>query len=161
MPHPSVVRIATEKDRLGIVRLLLQGHKENGAFAPAPDRVHWWLTRALSPELIPEWDDGPRGVIGVIGPTDDIEAMVFLTFGQYWYTNERHIEEFIVYVEPDSRKSNHAKALICWMRDQSDQTGLPLVSGVISNHRTEAKVRLYRRTLPKAGEFFIYRPNGR
>lgn len=30
--------------------------------------------------------------------------------------------------------------------------------GVISNERMEAKVSLYGRMLPKAGEFFCYRP---
>jgi hypothetical protein len=33
---------------------------------------------------------------------------------------------------------------------------MPLVIGVISNIRTEAKIKLYERRLPKAGAFFVY-----
>jgi len=33
---------------------------------------------------------------------------------------------------------------------------LPLILGVVSNYRTEAKVKLYERQFPKAGAFFMY-----
>ena len=152
----SAVRIAVEADRLEIWRLFLQGHQENGMFKLAPEKVDWWITRMLHPELIPAWDTGPRGAIGVIGQTGHLEGLVFVTFGCYWYTNDKHLEEFIVYVDPECRKSDHARALVEWMKAQSRDTGLPLVTGIMSTHRTEAKVRLYERFLPKVGAFFMY-----
>ncbi len=160
MTCPSVVRLGVEADRLGIWRLILHGHRESGFFPLAPDRVDWWLSRMLNPHLIAEWDTGPRGAVGVIGPIGDVEAMVLIAFGNYWYTQERHLEEFLVCVDPEHRASEHAKSLISWMKEQSVLTGLPLVTGVMSNHRTEAKVRLYSRMLPKAGAFFVFNGKG-
>lgn len=156
MTCPSIVRIAKPDDAQEVWRLFLQGHKENGLFSLAPEKVQWFMNRALFPHLIPANDTGPRGVIGVIGPVGALEGLVFVTIGEYWYSHQKHIEEFIVYVDPECRKSNHAHALIDWMKEQVEVTGLPLMTGVISNDRTEAKCRLYRRMLPKVGEFFLY-----
>ncbi len=158
MPAPSVVRIATPEDWTEIWRLFLQGHNENGIFALSPRKVNWFMKRAIFPESIKPGDTGTRGVIGVIGPPKALEAVVFVTIGEYWYSDEKHIEEFLVYVDPEYRKSDHADALLDWMKQQVEVTGLPLMTGIVSNHRTEAKCRLYRRHFPKAGEFFYVSP---
>lgn len=160
MTAPSVVRIARPEDHAEIWRLFLQGYKENGILELSPEKVNWFLARALQPEQIPLGDTGPRGVVGVIGQIGVLEGLVFLTIGEFWYSNSKHIEEFVVIVDPECRKSNHAQAMINWMKDQVEITQLPLLSGVISNERTEAKCRLYRRMLPKIGEFFYLTPKG-
>jgi len=157
---PSIVRIAGPSDRREIWRLFLQGHKENGLFELDPHRVDWWITRMVQPETIPPWDTGPRGTIGVIGQVGNLEALAFLTIGGFWYSSTRHLEEMIVYVDPECRKSGHSKALIEWMKQQSVETGLPLLTGIISTTRTEAKCRLYGRLLPKVGEFFFFNGKG-
>lgn len=157
---PSIVRVAGPEDHREIWRLFLQGHRENGMFELAPEKVQWFMTRALAPHTIAPDDTGPRGVIGVIGPVGALEGLVFITIGTYWYSNDRHLEEFLVFVDPECRKSNHAKALVEWMKEQSTLTGLPLMTGIISNDRTEAKCRLYRRMLPKVGEFFLFGGKG-
>ena len=64
----------------------------------------------------------------------------------------------MVYTDPEHRRSHHAEALVTWMKDQVEIQQMPLVTGIISNIRTEAKCRLYRRMLPKAGEFFVLTP---
>lgn len=156
----SDVRIALPEDGQEIWRLFLQGHRENGIFTLAPDKVQWFLDRMLHPENIQPGDMGPRGVIGVIGNVGSLEALVFLTIGQYWYSHDYHLEEYIIYVDPEYRKTHHVQALIQWMKDQVEVTRLPLVTGVISTIRTEAKCRLYRRELPKIGEFFFLGPKG-
>lgn len=160
MTCPSHVRVAAAADHTEIWRLFLQGHRENGQFNLAPEKVEYFLSRALFPQAIPEWDTGPRGAIGVIGEVGRLEALVFVTIGTYWYSHDRHLEEFLVFVDPECRRSNHARALVDWMKLQSDRTGLPLVTGIISNERTEAKCRLYRRLVPKVGEFFLYGGKG-
>lgn len=160
MPCPSVVRVAGPQDQQEVWRLFLQGHRENGLFTLAPEKVQWFMARALNPASIPVGDTGPRGVIGVIGPVGSLEGLIFLTIGTYWYSSEKHLEEFIVYVDPECRKSEHAQAFVQWMKDQVEATQLPLMTGIISNHRTEAKCRLYRRMLPKIGEFFFVAPKG-
>lgn len=158
MTCESIVRPAQPEDHREIWRLFLMGHKENGMFTLAPEKVEWFLQRALRPDMIPVGDTGPRGVIAVIGPVGSLEGMCFITIGEFWYTFDKHIEEFIVYVDPECRKSNHAKMLIAWMKQQVEDTGLPLFTGIISNSRTEAKVKLYERMLPKAGAFFFVKP---
>jgi GNAT superfamily N-acetyltransferase len=118
------------------------------------------MGRALQPETIPIGDTGPRGIIGVVGRTGSLEAMVFLLIGQFWYSTHHHIEELLVFVDPEHRKSKHAQAIIEWMKEQVEKTGLPLMTGIMSTHRTEAKVRLYSRMLPKVGAFFFLTPKG-
>lgn len=156
MACPSIVRVGRAEDRQEIWRLFLQGHRENGQFTLAPEKVDWFLQRALHPEMIPEWDTGVRGVIGVIGVIGQLEALVLVMVDSYWYTHDRHLSEYIVYVDPECRRSHHARALVTWMKQQSDMTRLPLVTGIISNERTESKCALYGRMLPKVGEFFLY-----
>lgn len=158
MTAPSNVRLATEADRIEVWRLFLQAHKENGSFELAPDKVDWMLDRFLNHDKIPADDLGPRGVIGVIGPVGSVEGLAILVLGGFWYTHKKHIEEYVVFVDPECRKSNHAKSLVDWMKKQSDESKLPLLSGIISNTRTEAKCRLYGRMMPKVGEFFLYVP---
>lgn len=159
MTCPSIVRLAKPDDRQEIWRLFLQGHRENGQFSLAPEKVDYFMARALHPDMIPPWDTGARGVIGVIGDVGRLEGLVFVTIGSFWYSHDRHLEEFIVYVDPECRRSYHARALIGWMKQQSDRTGLRLFTGVVSNIRTKAKVDLYNRMLPQVGAFFLYDPN--
>lgn len=159
MTELSTVRFAGEADRNEIWRLFRQGHGENGLFPLDPPQVDWWLNRVLQPETVPAWDLGPRGVVGVIGEPSHLEALAFIIIGKLWYTKQRHLEEFLVYVDKDHRRSQHHKALIEWMKEQSGLTGLPLFTGILSvQPRTEAKVRLYERMLPKAGAFFCFDP---
>lgn len=160
MACPSIVRFAKPDDRQEIWRLFLQGHRENGQFTLAPEKVDYYLQRALQPDMIPIWDTGPRGAVGVIGDVGKLEGLVLVFIGSYWYTHDRHLEEYLVYVDPECRKSMHARALVNWMKDQTDQTGLPLVTGIISNERTQTKCALYGRLLPKVGEFFLYGGKG-
>ncbi len=161
MSSPSIVRLATPADAQELWRLTLAAHNENALRSLAPERIQWWMGRVLYPEAIPAWDTGPRGVVGVIGPEGNLEGMVFILIGQFWYSDERHLEELIVYCDPRHRKTNHTKCLVQWMKDQAEQSGLPLLTGIMSNHRTEAKVRLYQKLLGKPiGAFFFVTPKG-
>lgn len=153
-----IVRAATMRDYQECLRLFLQSHVENGLFSLAPDKLHWMLTRFLAPEAIPEDDPGLRGIIGVIGKEGALEALCGLCISDLWYTHEKHLADFLVFVDPEYRTTNHAQTLIGWMKKQADIIGLPLMSGVVANHRTEAKCRLFRRMSPKVGELFLYHP---
>lgn len=158
MTVSSVVRRALPDDHQQIWKLFLQGHEENGIFTLAPEKVEFFLQRALHPDKIMPWDTGTRGEVAVIGPPGHLEALCFIVLGQFWYSNDFHLEELLVFVDPEHRNSGHAKALIDWMKEKSDELGIPVLTGIMSNSRTEAKVRLYRRQLPAIGAFFLYRP---
>jgi len=101
-------------------------------------------------------DYGPRGLVGIIGEPGALEALALVTIGEYWYTLDKHLEEMLVYVDHRHRRSHHARALITWMKQQSELTGIPLLTGVVSRERTKSKCALYGRMLPKVGEFFLY-----
>lgn len=159
MTCPSVVRIARPEDHTELWRLFLQAFHENAMFSLAPEKVDALICRAVRPEAIPEWDMGPRGAIGVIGDVGRLEGLALLVIDQYWYSHDRHLGEYLVYVDPECRRSYHARALVSWMKEQSDRTNLPLLTGIVSNTRTDAKVRLYQRMLPRVGAFFLYNPN--
>lgn len=154
--HQSVVRIAKPEDHDDLWRLLLMSHRENGLFKIDHTKVEILLQRGLNPKLIHPLDTGPRTQIGVIGPSAKIEAFAFLIIGCFWYSSDYHLEELMVYVDPECRKSGHAKAIIEWMKKTADDTGIPLITGIISKDRTAAKIRLYDRYLPRIGAFFAY-----
>lgn len=158
MSCPSIVRVAGPKDFDAVWNLMLMSYEENAVFPLSENKAKWFLRRAIFPEEIPPQDVGVRGVVGVIGPKEGIEGLVFLTIGSFWYSDALHLEEFMVFVHPEHRKSDHAKALINWMKTQVDETGLPLMTGIFSLKRTEAKCRLYQRMLPKLGELFYLTP---
>lgn len=130
-------------------------HEENGLFALAEDRVRE-LIRLATDERAPLTK---RPVIGVIGPPGDIEATICLALAQLYYTDEFHLADMWNFIRPDCRKRMHITALLQFAKECSDKLGVPLMSGVVSNKRTEAKVRIYRRHFgPYSGAFFVYQP---
>lgn len=156
MPNPSVVRRAVPEDHDDLWRLLLMSHRENGLFQMDAKKVEFFIQRALFPQFIHPMDTGSRAEIGVIGSTAKLEGMALLTLGNFWYSSEFHLEELIVYVDPECRRSGHAKALVEWMKSMSDDLGIPLVTGIMSRDRTEAKIRLYDRYLPRVGAIYLH-----
>lgn len=152
----SKVRVAKPYDAPEIWRLFLQTHRENGLFKLSPAKVTSLLDRALHPEVIPDWDTNPRAQIGVIGPPGRLEAVVFLLIASFWYSEELHLEELLVYVDPECRTSGHATACLEWMKGLADELKIPLLTGIISKDRTAAKIRLYDRKLPRIGAFYFY-----
>ena len=153
---PSVVRIAKPLDAPEIWRLFLQTHHENGMFTIAPQKVTQLMDRALHPEMIPLYDTGPRAQIGVIGPPGRLEAVVFILISSFWYSDDLHLEELLVYVDPECRASRHAQACLEWMKSLADSLRIPLLTGVISTEKTAHKIRFYDRKLPRVGAFYFY-----
>lgn len=99
-----------------------------------------------------------RGIIGVIGEQHDLRAGIFMVIEPVWYSDDFTLMEYFTYVRPDARKSRYATDLLAYGKQCADELGIDFVAGVFSTTRTEAKCKLYRRTLPKVGEFFRYHP---
>jgi hypothetical protein len=141
------VRIATREDEPQILQLLHLMHAEGGLFPLDEDRAREMFAKAF---------DRKGGIIGVIGPTHNIEAAIGLLITSYWYTSDNHIEEYFNFVRPDRRQSTHAKTLIAFAKKCSEAIEIPLVIGVLTNNRMAAKVRLYRGQLGHpSGAFFV------
>jgi GNAT superfamily N-acetyltransferase len=152
-PH---VRVATPAEVDEVMKLALMGCEENQFMPHNPVKVLADVWAALNLE---------EGIIGVIGPVGgELEGAVLLRIGQIWYSDQPHIEERAIFVHPSYRgaRGGRAARLAEFSMDVADQLGMPLTIGVLSDHRTEAKVRLYQRVLGKpAGAYWIYWPNSR
>lgn len=144
------VDLATRADEADLMEMCRLLHAENGLFPIDEDMVRAMLWRAF---------DGQGGIIGVIRGTDTpIEGVIYILISRFWYSTQTHLEELFNFVHPDHRQPpGRAGALIEFAKECASRLAIPLVIGVVSNERTEAKVRLYQRKLgPPAGAFFLY-----
>lgn len=141
------VRLAVIEDRPGLIELTTQLHGENGLFARAEDKVQRMLDRYYNRE---------GAVIGVIGEVAVPVATIYLGIDQLIYTDDWALVEQWNFVHPEHRRSNYARQLIAYAKQVSDGMKLPLLTGILSNKRTEAKVRLYEQMMEKAGAYFVY-----
>lgn len=148
------VRLASREDADSIMQCLRMMHDENGLFTLAEDRVRNIIGQAFDP---PDGLQPP--IIGVIGKPGDVEATMCLTLSQFFYTDQYHMTDLWCFIRPDSRKKNHIQTLLNFAKSCADQVGVPLFTGVISNKRTEAKVRIFSRHFgTPLGSAFFYQP---
>lgn len=127
-------------------------HAENAMFSMNEEKVTAMLEKAFNKQ---------GAIIGALGPTGSIEGAIFMLISSFWYTSDFCLEELFSYVRPEFRRSTNAKELINFGKRCSDELGIPLVIGVVSNERTKAKVGLYQRQLSDpCGAYFLHRPAG-
>lgn len=136
-------------------------HSEAGIYPLSEPKVQDYLRRVLYPETIPPDDAGPRGIIGVIGAPNRLEAAIMLVLGSVWYSSVLTLMDALNFVHPDYRQSNHAKALISYSKRMTDEVrkidpDFQMVIGIVSTKRTAAKIRLFRRQMVEAGAVFVY-----
>src|SRR3984885_11042218 len=143
MPSPSLVRSAKPSDKPEVWRLFRACWSENGMLPISERKVDHYIDRFLDPSSITASDDGPRGLIGVIGE-EKLEGAIMLGFGSPWYSDEITMDEYLNFVDPNHRASDHAKTLIAYAKYMVDQirlthVNLKLIIGVLSTKRTAAK----------------------
>lgn len=146
--QPTVIG-ATLADLPDFMRLFKIMHAENGLFSLDEDCVVETFNRAVKKK---------EGIIGLIkGPENDIRAMLALLITRYYYTQQFHLEELWNFVAPEWRKTNYADTLLRYADHCQKALGIPLVIGVMTGSRMEAKVRKYRRHFGMpAGAFFVH-----
>jgi len=146
------VRESVPEDFDEIMRLSLAAAAENALSAPdiqlVTDEVLSGITRN-------------GGVIGVIGSPAGtrLEGMIILKLSSMWYNLDPIIQDNAIFVDPDFRsaKGGRARKLAEWAKLTSEKLGIPLAIGVMSNSRTEAKIRLFERVFgPPAGVYFLH-----
>lgn len=151
MDETLSIRIGTIEDLDPMMELAMAACEENGFVSPNPVR----LLEHIYPALMQ--DHGLVGIIGEVG--EKIEGAVLLRVSKMWYSDADVLEEKAIFIHPDYRsaKGGRARRLVEFSKEASDYLKIPLVIGVLSNHRTEAKVRLYERQFGSpAGAFFLY-----
>jgi GNAT superfamily N-acetyltransferase len=151
MAEELKIRLGTPEDESAMLDLALRAWEENGIKGVNPEKMLGMIKPALY-----LW----QGLVGIIGkPGEKIEGAVLLRTSQMWYSDEWMLEEKAIFVDPEFRsaKGGRARKLCEFSKKVADDLGIPLIIGVLSNHRTEAKVRLYERQFgPPAGAFFLY-----
>lgn len=148
IPEVPRVRLAMPSDEDEIMRICHDLHQENGLFSFDDAKVRDKIQKCL-------YQRG--GIMGVIGDPGKIEAAICMTLGQAWYTTDWCLEEFFAFTLPTHRRSTNTNELIIFAKACAEQLDLPLMIGILSNERTEAKVRLYQRKFgAPAGAFFLF-----
>ena len=146
-----IIRIATPEDVDDVMNLAMSACEENGFVNPNPTK----LLAEIWPAL--KQDHGLVGVIGEVGGRP--EGAILLRIGKMWYSDDDVIEEKAIFIHPDYRnaKGGRARRLCEFSKKVSSELGIPLMIGVLSNNRTEAKVRMYQRIFGEpSGAFFLY-----
>jgi hypothetical protein len=148
MSENPIVIGATLSDLPEFMRLFKIMHQENGLFELDEGCVVDTFNRAVQKK---------EGVIGLIkGPAGDIRAMLGLLITRYYYTWQLHLEELWNFVSPEFRRTNYADILLKYADHCQKSLGIPLVIGVCTSSRMEAKVRKYRRHFGMpSGAFFV------
>ena len=145
------IRVGVPDDIHAVMELALAACEENGFVDPNPKKLLDEIWSALNLD---------HGLMGVIGPRGGkLEGAVLLRIGAMWYSDSQVLEEKAIFVDPNQRsaKGGRARKLCEFSKQVADTLKIPLIIGVLSNHRTEAKVRLYERQFGKpSGAFFLY-----
>ncbi len=145
---PANVRVVEPKDENQLFDLLCLLYAENAIFEMNEQKVRGFIRNAANRQ---------GNLIGVIdGPDGKIIGAIGMVISQFWYTDMYNLEEYFNFTHPDHRRSNNAKDLIDFAKWCSEQMGIVLNIGIISNIRTEAKIILYKKRLKMMGAFFMH-----
>ena len=145
------VRTGQPDDVDSMMELALSAVAENGLTDPSPVKLLNEIWAALNQE---------RGIVGVIGPPGGkLEAAILLRVDELWYSSNSSLIERAIFVHPDYRsaKGGRARKLCDFAKQAAEALEIPLVIGVLSNQRTEGKMKLYQRVFgSEAGCYFIW-----
>lgn len=146
--RPENVEIASPADEEELVALMHEVFREQPIFKINEDKMRQGIRLATQRE---------GNVIGVIRGPERIEAYIIAQLASYWYTDEWHVEELSSFVHPDYRSGGgRARSLIEFAKWFAEQMNMPLIMGILSTKRLEAKVRLYRRQVTPCGAIFVH-----
>ena len=145
------VWVGNPDDVHDIMDLAMQACDENGFVEPNPQRLLAEIWPALNRE---------KGIVGIVGvPGEKPQGAILLRIGNIWYSDQEILAERAVFIHPDFRsaKGGRARKLCDFSKKVADELGMPLSIGVLSNDRTEGKIRMYERIFGKpSGAYFLY-----
>jgi len=151
MTNDLSVRVGNPEDLDGMMSLSTRATDENAFVSPDTAKLLDEMWSALNRE---------DGIVGIIGaPGEVLEGAILLRVGELWYSKEKVLEERAVFVAPEFRnaKGGRARKLCEFAKEVANELEIPLTIGVLSNNRTEAKIRLYQRMFGEpAGVYFLY-----
>ena len=146
-----IIRIGTPADLDDVMEAAVEAVREIGLMEPDPERLLQDVWPALNQD---------RGLIGIISkPGGKAEGGVLLRVGKMWYSDQDVLEERVIFIPPQYRsvKGGRARRLCEFSKKTAEDLGLPLLIGVMSTVRTEAKIKMYQRHFGKPkGAVFLY-----
>jgi hypothetical protein len=155
--EPSV-RTGIPADMPALMDLAKLGAEENGMVP--------YNLNAIAAEFWPALNLD-YGIVGIIGPPDAPEGAVLLRVTTFWYgfsggsEARPMLEERWLFCKKEFRavKGGRARKLCEFAKSSADLLGLPLMIGILSDIRLDAKQRLYERVFGEpCGVSWIYRP---
>jgi len=146
-----IIRLGTPADLDEVMKAAVAAVAEIGLVDPDPVRLLQDVWPALNQD---------RGLVGIICKQNGkAEGGVLLRVGKMWYSNQDVLEERVIFIPPEFRsaKGGRATRLCEFSKKAAEDLGIPLLIGVMSSVRTEAKVKMYERQFGKpAGAVFLY-----
>lgn len=153
--YPKEVRTATMADADELLALMRLAHTEQPIAPFSEDAVRVTIKSAI------EGTENRKGVIGVVEGERGIEGYILAFITPWWFSDPAvpegwRLEELTNFVHPDCRRSGHAKRLIEFAKWLSENIGLILIMGIMTNGRLDAKIRLYQRQVTPFGGLFFH-----
>lgn len=152
---PDNVRFAGPQDEQNALRLMRIAYAEQPIFSLNEEKMLKIIRYCTRPDL----DKGKFGGLAVIdGPDGMLEGYLLMLVSQHWFSDDWHIDEISNFVDPAirSKRPGHAKNLISFAKWFAEQMNMPLIMGILSTKRLEAKIKLYGRQLTPAGAVFVH-----
>ena len=151
MSEELKVWVGGPEDIHDMMDLAMAACDENGFVVPN----HVKLLNEIWPAL-----NRDKGIVGIIGiPGQKAQGAILLRICNTWYSEDEILEERAVFIHPDYRaaQGGRARKLCDFSKKVSDELGIPLTIGVLSNQRTSGKIRMYERIFgPPSGAYFLY-----
>lgn len=149
--NEAIVRTGQPQDLPAVMGMAYEVARENGIVQLDETKVvrEFWPALNL---------DG--GIVGIIGEDRTApEGFILLRVARQWYSSDPTLEERVAFVRSEFRakKGGRARKLCEFAKHTAETLRLPLTIGILSNQRTEAKIKLYERAFGKpAGAFWLW-----
>lgn len=149
-PHSPEVRLATQDDAQALLETLYFGYLDDRVglgLKPDPKMMRPFIELILTPG---------RGFVGIIeDATGEIAASIGIVVDRHWYSSEWVMMEKWVYVAPECRGGGHIDRLFDFLHTVKRETGLPLITSLMTKERLAAKERLWGKHGAKIGAIFL------
>ncbi len=163
----SFVRLAGAEDEGDLLSLLKEAHKEAGPRTRTNEPLPFSEPKVVTAireatRRNPSDPEGSLAWAGIIGPPGGIAGSLCVTVSAPWFSESSCLHEKWFFVHREFRRSNASRLLLSFAKAISDTLIQydPLLLGVNSTERTEAKMRLYEK-LPGCtliGGMYQYNP---
>ena len=144
-PRPETVfRLATDEDKRGVYKLLLEMHEEVGMLEINTLKVARQISKVVN-----------EGMCVVAIVDGQIVGSIGAEIGAPWYSEQSFLSECWTFVSKDFRRSAIAHTLLRDINEIAKSVNMLLVIGVFSPVQAERKAKLFGRIFRPVGGIFV------